>query len=550
MADQGADKSTSKEQSALFSKSEDGGRLRITLRPGAPPLPKRVEDIKELIKKAKLGSYFLFEDEIKKLPELAKKTTEELVVDIGERRDGKFVVEVAKDELEAYLSLTAPYGGVAVSKDQIRAGLRDKGVVFGIRNDVIEAEINKPTGEKRVVAMGKAPEPGDDAKLVSQVSPAGDKRPRLRSDGTVELRELGGFVNVREGDVLMIRVPAKPGVAGTNVMGQVIPARSGANADFAVGLVGAMVDPRDPNRLLATLPGMPRVLENGVWVDQNLDIKDVDLSTGNVYFEGDIQISGDVKVGMRVVASGTVTIGGMVEAGQIEAGGDIIITHGVIGHGEVIQSDGELNPNAALLKARGSVKARFFNNAYIDAGGDVDAAEMIAHSVVLANGQVTVGMENAKKGHIMGGRIRAKDRVYAQVLGSAANVKTHIEVGADPVAAARFDELMLLIQKRGDEIEKLSQLTAQLQDQPRPERPDLPIKIARAREKAQAELTTLAQELETLQKKIQDTLGAQIVVTKKAFSGVQVLVNGKVEVVTNELGPGTFAIREKILTYE
>jgi uncharacterized protein (DUF342 family) len=150
----------------------------------------------------------------------------------------------------------------------------------------------------------------------------------------------------------------------------------------------------------------------------------------------------------------------------------------------------------------------------------------------------------------MGGRIRAKDRVYAQVLGSAANVKTHIEVGADPVAAARFDELMLLIQKRGDEIEKLSQLTAQLQDQPRPKRPDLPIKIARAREKAQAELTTLAQELETLQKKIQDTLGAQIVVTKKAFSGVQVLVNGKVEVVTNELGPGTFAIREKILTYE
>lgn len=534
---------------ALFRLSEDGARLRLVLSADVPAPPRSLSELKSALQAEGYGGWFVLEEQVKKALPVRKIPSQETFIDVAERRDGKVSVTVADDVMEASITITRAYGGEPVSRDDVKVALRERNVVFGVLNDVIERELRNPSGEPMVVARGLAPVAGKDAELTSRVAQVGAKKPKIRSDGTVEFRELGQFVNVKPGDVLMERIPPTSGAPGTDIHGQVIPAKPGLNIEFAANLEGAAIDPRNPNRLLATAAGMPKVVENGIWVDSNLSIKDVDLSTGNVYFEGDVQITGDVTSGMRVVATGSIHIAGTVEAAQLQAGGDIIIANGVIGHGEVLNDAGQLSDTAACLKADGSIQARFFNNAYLDAR-DVLAAEMIAHSVVVAKGHVLVGVENAKKGHIIGGRAKAKEFIQAHVLGSLGNVRTYLEVGADPVLVDRYQDLTTQIEKRVEELEKLGLLASGLQQDARPDRPDLPSKIQRAQTRLQTELGELQKELSSLRKKVEEGAAARIIVTKKAFGGVQIAVNGARQSIPDEIGPGTFAIRNNVLTYE
>lgn len=528
-------------QVPTFQISEDGSRLQVVLQPGGDPLPGDAAALRALAQDAGYGDFFFLEAEIQKLPELHAQLATPATIDIGQRRDGTLFVTSSKDEMEASIAVTPAYGGNPVTRDHVRQALREHNVVYGVDWDLIDRELDQPSGEPVVVARGVLPEPGEDGELVSQVRKVTEKRPQVRQDGKVVFRELGQFVNVKPGDLLMLRKAPTPGVAGTNVFGQVIPARPGKAVEFALELPGAEVDPRDPDRLIAAVAGMPKSVENGIYVDQNLDIRDVDLSTGNVYFEGDVNIKGDVVSGMRVVATGNITIAGTVEAAYLEAGGDIGIELGVIGHGEVLLGDGTVSSTAAVLKAGRNVRARFLNNVYVDAGERVEVAESVTHSVIVAFSQVIVGAEGAKKGQVIGGSTRARDAIHVQTLGSQGDVRTSVEVGAEPQVVARYDELKELLAKRSTELDKLQTLAQGLEREPRPDRPDLPGKIAKAMTRAQQDIKQYTDELAPLQKKLDRVSGACVVVARKVFGGVHVTVNGRSLELKGERGPGVFA---------
>lgn len=528
-------------QEPTFQLSEDGTRLQIKLEPAGPAVPADLAAIRALAEAAGFGDFFFLDAEIKKLAELQRRLTAPTVAEIAERRDGSLYVTVAKDEMEASITVMPAYGGNAVTHEHIRQALREHNVVFGIDTAVIEQEVAKPSAEPVIVARGVAPEPGEDGELESRVHKVTGKRPQIRQDGKVVFRELGQFVNVKAGDLLMVRKPPTAGIAGTNVFGLVIPARPGKTVEFATNLPGAGVDPRNPDRLIALVAGMPKSVENGIYVDQNLDMRDVDLSTGNVYFEGDVHIKGDVTSGMRVVATGNITIGGTVEAAYLEAGGDIYVELGVIGHGEVMLGDGSVSPTAAVLKAGHNVRAHFLNNTFVDAGEGVEVVESVTHSVVIAFAEVIVGAQGAKRGQIIGGRIKARNAIHVQMLGSQGDAKTYLEVGAEPRVVARVDELNALLAKRRDELEKLQSLADGLRNAPKTDRPDLPEKIGKAIGKAQQDIKQCMDDLEPLQRKLDGVKDACVSVARKVFGGVQVTVNGRTLEIKGERGPGVFA---------
>jgi len=528
-------------QESTFRLSEDGSRLQIVLEPGSAPVPGNLAAFRTLAEAAGFNDFFFLEPEIKKLPELQRRLSVPTTVDVAERRDGSLYVTVAKDEMEAFITVTPAYGGNPVTQEHVRQALREHNVVFGIEPAVIDQEVAKPSGEPVVVARGIAPEAGRDGELESKVHKVAGKRPQIRQDGKVVFRELGQFVNVKAGDLLMVRKPPTAGIAGTNVFGQVIPARPGKAVEFATDLPGAGVDPNNPDRLIALVAGMPKSVENGIYVDQNLDMRDVDLSTGNVYFEGDVHIKGDVTSGMRVVATGNITIGGTVEAAYLEAGGDIYVEAGVIGHGEVMLGDGSVSPTAAVLKAGRNVHAHFLNNTFVDAGESVEVVESVTHSVVIAFTEVIVGAQGAKRGQIIGGRVKARNAIHVQTLGSQGDAKTYLEVGAECGVVARIDELKALLAKRCEELEKLQSLADGLREAPKADRPDLPDKIDKAISRAQQDVQQYTDELEPLQKKLDRAADACVSVTRKVFGGVHVTVNGRSLEIKGERGPGVFA---------
>lgn len=65
-----------------------------------------------------------------------------------------------------------------------------------------------------------------------------------------------------------------------------------------------------------------------------LDISgDVDLNIGNIDFNGDVNITGNVITGVTIRAMGSIYIGGYVEGAVIKSNKDIVLNKGVNANG-------------------------------------------------------------------------------------------------------------------------------------------------------------------------------------------------------------------------
>ena len=151
----------------------------------------------------------------------------------------------------------------------------------------------------------------------------------------------------------------------------------------------------------------------------------MDISTGNIEFEGSVQVNGNVASNFVVRANGNVIINGVVEGAHIIAGGNIIIARGMNGMGK------------GTLEAAGDIVAKFIENATATAGGYVNT-ESILHSQVSAQTEITV---TGKRGFITGGRVQAGNRITVKNLGSGLGASTVVEVGVSPEVKAKYVQL-------------------------------------------------------------------------------------------------------------
>lgn len=158
------------------------------------------------------------------------------------------------------------------------------------------------------------------------------------------------------------------------------------------------------------------LVEGKVFVSDVYEVENVDLSTGNIEFEGSVQVRGNVSSNFEIRAGGNVIISGVVEGACIEAGGNIIIARGMNGMAK------------GNLRAGGDIVAKFLENATVSAGGYVNT-ESILHSNVTAATEIQV---TGKRGFITGGHVRAGQRIEVKTLGATLGAPTVVEVGVDP----------------------------------------------------------------------------------------------------------------------
>ena len=98
-------------------------------------------------------------------------------------------------------------------------------------------------------------------------------------------------------------------------------------------------------------------LQDGkVVVSSVYTVKDVDMSTGNIVYDGSVEITGSVAANMEVKAGGNVVINGGVESARIIAGGNIIIAKGMNGTGK------------GYLRAGGDIMVKFLENTRVVTG--------------------------------------------------------------------------------------------------------------------------------------------------------------------------------------
>jgi uncharacterized protein len=525
-----------------FRLGPEGEKLRAEF---TPTVQRRSLDVAALSRGIELegfGELYVSEDALVELLKRCEVSPIPFSLQVGERRDARFALVVSDDYQSAALTITPARGGRRITRDVIFKELADCGVTSGILEAEIDAAVEAGSATGLQVAAGTPPCPGEDSQFVSLIPETKGQAPQLNDEDTADYRNLGELVSVCLGDPLMRRIPPTKGRAGRNLLGVELPTSDGCEIPFADNLTGVACDLHDPDLLLAAISGFPVAVARGMIVEPVFKLKRVDLSTGNLHVKGSLEIAGDVSEGMEVSATEGITVGGIVEAARLEAGGDIEVKGGVIGHGKLSLAGNEGKQEAAELKAGGRVTVQFAENATIVAGGGILVRELAMQSELTSGTSITVGEAGGRKGHVIGGLCRAATLVHAKVIGSHAGIPTLVEVGVDPSLNRKLEGVKEALAEKVGRLEELTKTLAYVRENPGSMEPGLLQLKERIYAKLQGELAELTGEKKRLQKRLEINDQARVEVEREAFLGVQVRIGGSSLQIEEDLIGPTFTL--------
>jgi uncharacterized protein (DUF342 family) len=541
-------------ESIAASDSEGSG-----LGPGAEP--PSLLSCKEAMAQQGYGEYWIDDAALSGFIRAAQQAKLSTTMTIAYRRDGEFALEIADDLMSATLTLIPPHGGKSMGPAVIDA-MREQNVVYGIEQSRLNAALAAGVCEKLVIARGEWPVEGTpcqftslledntedseeeiDFSLEGEEEEEDDDRFKI-----IKYRDLGFLLLVNPGDPLMRRTPPVAGTNGIDVKGNPVLAKPMHEIRFNEKIIGAEPDPSDPNLLVAAVSGQPTVINNGVTVNPVVEVENVDLTTGNIDFDGTITISGDVKAGMVLKVTGDVIVKGLVEAAEIHAGGNVSISGGIIGHAATQASTLSTAAAAPFANARvvcqGSLQVLFTEQAYIQAGESILIKGNARQCELIAGKQIAVGKGSGNKiGQIVGGRTHATNLIHAAWVGSSSGVKTELQVGSDPFLATQIIALEQAYKCKLEEIDQVIKLLAFLKLNPKKAENGMGEKVEATRRRLLTESKALFEEQNTLKEKLLPVDQARIKVTKGIYEGVEVRIGKQLWPIGSDLGAGTIQIK-------
>lgn len=516
------------QEDLVLKLSEDGKFLQAEFSPALERRSINGNWLREQLSQHGFDRFKLNNDAIKNFIQEYNEGTNASTINIAEKIDGEFQIKVSKDLMRANLTLIPPQGGEAVSKEKILEAIQEMGITHGLLENEIDQALQTGDAHDVLIAQGQEPTHGQDGYFESLIPNAKDRRPRIDEHGIAHYHDIGELITVKAGDALMRRIPATPGSPGVNVKGAEIPPDPGEEMMFAPNLSGTELSPDDPHLLLAAINGQPIVVDNGAIVEKTLVVDKVDLTTGNIKFDGTVVVKGDVTTSLTVKSTGDVYVHGMVEeACHIEAGGDIEITQGVIGRGSIREDNGHPGKGIAVLRCRGCIRAKFIENCVAYAGKEVVVSELIAHSDITAKDQVIVGQKNSRRGQIMGGITRADRHVQAQIVGTQGGNHTKVEVGPIQKYEKLVSELETLLKTKHAERTNIEKVFSHAFKANKLKYESLPPYL----EKLQKTLNRLVEEINALNRQkehyenyIERLWSANIHVSKQVLNAVEFLI--------------------------
>jgi uncharacterized protein len=145
--------------------------------------------------------------------------------------------------------------------------------------------------------------------------------------------------------------------------------------------------------------------------------EDVDFSTGNINFHGDVIVGRNVLDLFKISSTTDIVIHGFAEGAEIHAGHDLHVHGGITGKGK------------GRFHAGNDISAKYIANAHVEAGNNISAHNEIANSDVTCAGKI-LGSHCT----IMAGQIKATAGVECHTVGSPAGVRTVVEIGFNHLA--------------------------------------------------------------------------------------------------------------------
>jgi hypothetical protein len=469
---------------------------------------------------------------------------------LGHKIDAAVDVKVSDDLLTAWLYIKSAEGGNspgskelvdALNSQELNLNLVDKKKIIDL---VLQSKIVEPGDSvNAVIASGRAPIHGKDTQFECLLENVSDRRPSARDDGSLDYYDLGEIPCVEAGVELMKQVAPLPGKNGHSVTGQELKAYVGKKIKFSK-CIGAEVSSADPEVLVSTLKGQPIVSDRGVSVENIHIVKNVDIHTGHIDFDGSLVVKGDVASGMKIKVTGDVQIFGVVENASIDAGGNIDIKLGAIGQ---VKSD--RYKEKMQINCDGNLTAGQLENLVANVKGDIFVKSRISNCEVKAGHQVIVGNTQQKKSGIVGGYITAGSVIRAEVLGSSAGTETTVVIACSDEINNAFSSIKTEIKEEKELLAKMLDLGDALAKKNSAENKELFVMVKKDTKQVKAKVNESIAQKYAIEEAMEHSSSGKIMVQKEAHQGVSVRIMLKEQNVKTRFGKGSFMLSEGVMAF-
>ncbi|WP_022760141.1 DUF342 domain-containing protein [Butyrivibrio sp. AD3002] len=441
---------------------------------------------------------------------------------------------ISRDRMEASAFFYAPSEGAEeMTPKEFIEDLAYRNIVFGIDSEAISNYFSdREYCKEIVVAKGSKTREGTNAKVDYTFKADLHAKPTMREDGSVDYFNLNIINHVHKGEQLAILTPEDPGDPGQNIYGEILNPHPVKALKLVPGKNTYLSE--DGLVLYADADGHVTLKDGKVTVSNVIEFENVDVSTGNINYDGSVVVKGTVASGFSIKAGANIIVKGVVEGASLNAGSDIILERGINGMGK-----GE-------IKAGGNIVTKFIENSKVTAKGSV-TSESILHSNVSSGTEINV---SGKKGFIAGGRVTATDKITAKDLGSDMGATTIIEVGADPNIKVRIRELqkavadstkrLVTIKPTVESITKRLRTGGQLS----PEQTRQAQQLITMNKVLVSQIEKNNKELEQLQQKLADSKDAYVVVEGTAYPGITIHIGDQQTTLKTESTYCRFELRD------
>ncbi|WP_046006226.1 DUF342 domain-containing protein [Pseudoalteromonas rubra] len=462
---------------------------------------------------------------------------------VGQQKDAHIEVALSEDKMQAIARLTTAQGGKMISLEDAKRAIVKVGVTRGYKQvyleNLLKQQLESPPGSEvtGIVAQGRPPENGTPAKLMPHVQTLKErlKQPKLREDGTVDMRDFGALASVAPGTLLVTQRPATPGKEGFTVTGDSIAPKPGDSFQLMAG-EGTEISPTNPLQLVSTIAGCPSDIPNGMRVDDIFTIADVNVRSGHIEFSGSVLVTRNVDPGMKIKAHGDITVMGTVESGELISDGNIEVRGGVIGHLDHSNDDQGLT---CRLIAKGDVQITHGQYTYLE-GQNVFIQKQSNHCDIKARNLLQVGLDESPKGKLIGGTIFDAKMLVAGEVGSSSGATMAIYLARSGMEITERTDLCLKELSQTDEqinnLQKAVEKADHVKDAEK--KKTLLAKIGATQQHYCKQAEALEHQLSELDHTLHDLLdNTQLVVNTSLHSGVEIHIFDKVYKTTRSYPP-------------
>jgi len=315
----------------------------------------------------------------------------------------------SEDNLEAYLTVNAMLP-VRTRLIDLKHFIQSSGINHGlVDNSTLKKWMQNKKMRRRpmLIAQGTQPVPPKDARMVFHFEINPNKAGTEKKDGSMDYKNRGEIISVKEGTLLAEKIPVEEGKPGLDVTGKIINVQKPKDIVIKTGK-GVHKSP-DNLQIIASVNGMPEIDRSGkISVLQVLVINgDVGMQTGHIFFDGIVSVRGEISPGFQVKAEKLEA--SAIMNGVVTTTGDVLVKGGIVG---------------AKIQANGEVHAKFLKAAQIISRQDLVVQKEIVDCMLNIGGKCL-----CESGKIVASQISASRGVKAAEIGSEYSSSCQIMVG-------------------------------------------------------------------------------------------------------------------------